>query len=510
MDGGDQSGHDGLVQMLMEITGKDLQPCRQMLEDNSWNLEVAVEQMLAISHAMGQDSAANAAADDAAVAAAAAADDAGGGGVQDVGQSPSPVSNRVNDEPPMNRETARWTRQYSDDAVAAAEGMRRRVRPGAAAAAGGDSDSAAASPPARSTWEGTDAEPAPAAAAAGWWGLLTRLIRSPFDYVLGPALRFLMSFFGALIPTVPKPDPPETLRAFFESEQLTGPKFFNGPLKEALATSKKDLKFMLLYIHRVGHPIGDRICRQTLATPSVAEFLNDNLIFWGETNSSREGRVVEAQLRRLGPAGVPFFAMVCLKQHQMQVVWHHFGFVAPEDLLSHLVVQMEQNQSALVEEQANRDQNVLNQSIRAEQDAAYEASLEEDRNKAAAARAVEVKLKAEEDAKEEAVAAEAAAVLERETTLETKKTELPEPPAKGEPSTRIRLKFPDGATVNRVFSPDNTVSCLFDFVDVEERVAADFSLFTAHPRAVIENSDKTFAEAGLVPAARIMVEDNTV
>ena len=90
MDGGDQSGHDGLVQMLMvrtvsestvrfitghtvqqptavlllfpffiachfpflpftpsqEITGKDLQPCRQMLEDNSWNLEVAVEQML--------------------------------------------------------------------------------------------------------------------------------------------------------------------------------------------------------------------------------------------------------------------------------------------------------------------------------------------------------------------------------------------------------------------------------------------------------------------------------
>ena len=312
---------------------------------------------------------------------------------------------------------------------------------------------------------------------------------------------------------MPKPDPPETLRAFFEAEQLSGPAFFRGSLQEAFAASKKDLKFMLLYIHRVGHPVADRICRQTLATPPVAEFLNDNLIFWGETSSSREGRGMEAQLRPLGPPGSasqPILAMVCLKQHQMQVVWRHFGFIAGEDLLSNLAIQMEQNQSALVEEQANRDQNVLNQSIRAEQDAAYEASLEEDRKKAAAARAVEEKLKAEETAKEEAVAAEAAAVLERESTLETKKTCLPEPPAKGEPSTRIRLKFPDGATVNRVFSPDNQVSCLFDFVDVEERVASDFSLFSAHPRAQIENNDKTFAEAGLVPAARIMVEDNTV
>ena len=31
---------------LQEITGNDVQQSRQMLEDNNWNLEVAVEQML--------------------------------------------------------------------------------------------------------------------------------------------------------------------------------------------------------------------------------------------------------------------------------------------------------------------------------------------------------------------------------------------------------------------------------------------------------------------------------
>jgi hypothetical protein len=61
-----------------------------------------------------------------------------------------------------------------------------------------------------------------------------------------------------------------------------------------------------------------------------------------------------------------------------------------------------------------------------------------------------------------------------------------------------------------VFAVDDSITSLFDFVDVEKRVAADFSLFSAHPRAQIENNGKTFKEAGLGGAARIMVEDNTV
>lgn len=164
------------------------------------------------------------------------------------------------------------------------------------------------------------------------------------------------------------------MRAFFESEGLTGPTFFDGELKQALAKSKKDLKFILLYIHRVGHPDADRLCRETLASTPVAEFLNDNLIFWGETSKSREGRGLALQLQRINRATAthPFFALVCLKNHQMQIIWTQFGFIAPEDLLSNLAIQMEQNQQALVDEQDARDQSVINQSIREEQDAAYE------------------------------------------------------------------------------------------------------------------------------------------
>ena len=65
----------------------------------------------------------------------------------------------------------------------------------------------------------------------------------------------------------------------------------------------------------------------------------------------------------------------------MRVIWTQFGYTSPEDLLSHLAIEMERNQPALVEEQASRDQRVVDAAIREEQDAAFEASLQEDRRK---------------------------------------------------------------------------------------------------------------------------------
>jgi FAS-associated factor 2 len=88
-----------------------------------------------------------------------------------------------------------------------------------------------------------------------------------------------------------------------------------------LDRAKQDLKFMLIYIHHVGDPEAERLCRETISSPAVAGFLEDNMVFWGETSKSAQGRSVATQLRRLGPAArSPFFAMVCLRDHQMQVI----------------------------------------------------------------------------------------------------------------------------------------------------------------------------------------------
>lgn len=56
----------------------------------------------------------------------------------------------------------------------------------------------------------------------------------------------------------------------------------------------------------------------------------------------------------------------------------------------------------------------------------------------------------------------------------------------------------------------HATQALFDYVDVQEKVGQDFSLFTAHPKTDIANSGQTLEEAGLVPRAAIMVQDNTV
>eukprot|EP00039_Didymoeca_costata_P011845 m.167883 g.167883 ORF g.167883 m.167883 type:complete len:442 (+) comp15308_c0_seq27:131-1456(+) len=343
----------------------------------------------------------------------------------------------------------------------------------------------------------------------GWWQWFVGILLTPFRALFRPIFDVLVGFFSSLIPGTLMMDSakPGKLQESLQEEYGQSPRLFRTSLNEALSHAKKELKFMLIYIHQPDHPDTPRMCRDVIANADFISFINDNVIFWGETAACRQGRQVARSLRA---SDRPLLALVSLLNGQMRVIFRNLGYIQREELMSKLVIHMEQYQPALIAEQAERTQRAVDQVIREEQDKAFEESLRLDREKMERAQAEKRKAEEEKAAAEEAKRIEENKLEERKSRLVQKRSTLPPEPAKGEGMTRIKVRFPGGMSKDRLFSASDPVQVLFDFVDVQDLVAEDFSLFVGHPKVMVENNSKTFEEAGLCPRALVFVQDNTV
>ena len=60
---------------------------------------------------------------------------------------------------------------------------------------------------------------------------------------------------------------------------------------QALETAKRELKFLVVYLHSPGHQDADRFCRQTLCSPQFTEFLQDKVLFGASVETNEGFRV---------------------------------------------------------------------------------------------------------------------------------------------------------------------------------------------------------------------------
>ena len=58
---------------------------------------------------------------------------------------------------------------------------------------------------------------------------------------------------------------------------------------QALNDAKRELKFLLVYLHGDDHQDTDAFCRNTLCHPDVINFLNTHMLFWACSTGSPEG-----------------------------------------------------------------------------------------------------------------------------------------------------------------------------------------------------------------------------
>lgn len=246
------------------------------------------------------------------------------------------------------------------------------------------------------------------------------------------------------------------------------PVFYQGTYAQALNDAKRELKFLLIYLHseasspqiqsgqqRITETVN--FCRNTLSNRDVIDYINRNMLFWACDVSSPEGYRVSHSIN--DSRSYPILVMIALRDNKMTIMGRLEGDCTPEELLARMRRVVNDNDRWLNAARHERLERSMTQTLRAQQDVAYEESLRADQEK-------EKKRKQEREAQElieREIKAEQEAVERRLELKERLKTELvhqvPSEPLESDSNAiSIVFKLPNGMRITRRFLKENSLN----------------------------------------------------
>uniref|UniRef100_A0A673JKX4 FAS-associated factor 2 n=1 Tax=Sinocyclocheilus rhinocerous TaxID=307959 RepID=A0A673JKX4_9TELE len=314
--------------------------------------------------------------------------------------------------------------------------------------------------------------------------------------------------------TDPVGDVMSFIHSFEEKYGRSHPVFYQGTYSQALNDAKRELRYLLVYLHGDDHQDTDEFCRTTLCSEEVLTFINTRMLFWACSTSKPEGYRVSQALRE---NTYPFLAMIMLKDRKMTVVGRLEGLIQPEDLINQLTFIMEANQTYLISERLEREERNQTQVLRQQQDEAYLASLRADQEKDRKKREEQELKRQEEEKAHQSILAEE----RRRRTLEEEKERKseclpPEPPLDDPDSVKIVFKLPNDTRVERRFLFSQSLTVIHDFLFSLKETPEKFQIVTNFPRRVLpclpteeRPNPPTLMEAGLSRSEVLFVQDLT-
>ncbi|KAH9508367.1 FAS-associated factor 2 [Bulinus truncatus] len=211
------------------------------------------------------------------------------------------------------------------------------------------------------------------------------LLTMPIRFVWTTVFDIVRVFISFLRPDPRRivTDPLRDVQTFISSfESKYGqrhPVFYQGTYSQALNDAKKELRFLLVYLHSDEHQNTDQFCRDVLCSDIFINFVNVHMLFWACNTSSPEGYRVSQALKE---HAYPFLAVIVLRDNKMSVVARIEGSITgAQELVGRLEQVMTENESSLLAARAERAERSFNQSLRQQQDEAYLESLRADQEK---------------------------------------------------------------------------------------------------------------------------------
>lgn len=261
-----------------------------------------------------------------------------------------------------------------------------------------------------------------------------------------------------LVSSDPVEDVMNFIRSYEEKYGSIHPVFYQGSYSQALSDAKQELRFLLVYLHKEEATDVDQWCRTTLANTDAIRYINTHTLFWACNTQSGEGYKVAEALK----AGTyPFLAVIVLRDNRMTIVGRMEGIPSPSELMTRLQTIIENNEISLIQTRQDRAERSAAQSLRQQQDQAYEESLradqEKDRRREEERRAKEEQL-AKEKAEINAQAAEIQRIkLEKQLTIQ----KVPVEPEPNHPNAcHLQIKLGE-RTIKRRFLMSETVEVIF-------------------------------------------------
>ncbi|CAH1247601.1 FAF2 [Branchiostoma lanceolatum] len=352
----------------------------------------------------------------------------------------------------------------------------------------------------------------------GWmaWGYF--LLMLPFRFTYTTIRDIFMWAYRLIIPDPRRivRDPLADVESFIAKFQsLYGenhPVFYRGSYSQALNDAKKEIRFLVVFLHGENDDQSAEFSRTSLCAPEVIDFLGARSLFWACSVEFPEGYRVSQALR---PRSYPFVSLICLREHKMTVVARLEGVVPADELIARLMHVMEENEPALAQVRADREERNFTQTLRAQQDVAYLESLRADQEK-------ERKKQEERERKER----EEQEAREKEEAVQRRKEELarlriekastiPDEPDDDDPeATKIILKLPNGTRLERRFLMSHSLEDVYHFAFCHKDAPDEFQIVTNFPRRVLpcqgtEEAPEviTIKEAGLGKSEVLFVQD---
>nr|XP_013011524.1 FAS-associated factor 2 [Cavia porcellus] len=336
------------------------------------------------------------------------------------------------------------------------------------------------------------------------WGYYLIMLPFRFTYytildIFRFALRFIRPDPRSRV-TDPIGDIVSFMHSFEEKYGRAHPVFYQGTYSQALNDAKRELRFLLVYLHGDDHQDSDEFCRNTLCAPELFHYK----VFLSVSQALRENTY-------------PFLAMIMLKDRRMTVVGRLEGLIQPDDLINQLTFIMDANQTYLVSERLEREERNQTQVLRQQQDEAYLASLRADQEKERKKREErERKRRKEEEVQQQKLAEE----RRRQNLQEEKERKLeclpPEPSADDPESVKIIFKLPNDTRVERRFHFSQSLTVIHDFLFSLKESPEKFQIEANFPRRVLPcvpseewPNPPTLQEAGLSHTEVLFVQDLT-
>jgi len=253
----------------------------------------------------------------------------------------------------------------------------------------------------------------------------------------------------------------------FNTKYPSHPVFYQGTYAQALNDAKRELKFLLVYLHSetsspTFHSGSQRVtettnfCRNTLSNPEVIEYINRNMLLWACDVAYPEGYRVS---HSINARAYPILVIIALRDNKMTIMGRLEGDCTPEEILARMRRVVGDNERWLNAARHDRLERSLTQTLRAQQDVAYEESLKADREKERRRQ-----LEREEQEKIQREIQEASDAEDRRLNLKERvKMELvhkvPSEPEEGDQNAiSIVFKLPNGMRITRRFQKTNSLN----------------------------------------------------
>ncbi|KAF4525991.1 hypothetical protein B566_EDAN000783, partial [Ephemera danica] len=285
----------------------------------------------------------------------------------------------------------------------------------------------------------------------------------------------------------------------------THPLFFQGSLddavKEACNKPARERRPLALYLHHDGSVLTNVFCTQLLNSESVVSYLSEHFVIWGWdlTFESNKTKVLSSATQCLGAMAahiirnieidrLPAIMIANKVRSAIEIVSVMHGNMGVNDLMSSLIQVRErfaENQQQEIQEEEERN---ARETVKREQDEAYQQSLEIDRAKEEAKKAQEMAKVLEEQRVRSAQQEEAA---RSEARRQAASSRLPAEPddIPGDSITRIRCRLPTGKFSSRRFLVTSKLQVLLDYLLVEGYPSDKYKVLSSWPRRDLTSFD---------------------